>query len=173
MKKRDKKKDKNSELANQRNEFFEKLYLEHYARLIKYAERRLDDHALVQDLVAETMTTALEKIDTLMVHKFPKGWLIKVLSNKIRNETNRKRYRSEVALLDIDVPCDGFADMLMSIPEDLPEIEKNILILRYQYQLDFHQIAERLGMKESAVRKRHSRTLIKCRKKLAPENQFV
>ena len=73
--------------------FIEGLYREYAKRLFIYAFSRIQDRHRAQDIVQDTFHTAVRRIDTVMGHKNPGGWLMEVLKNKIsENERANRRY---------------------------------------------------------------------------------
>ena len=69
-------------------EDFTALYTRSYRTIFRYALQRVNDHALAEDLTAETFARALEKQQagvTITV-----GWLIRTAHNLIGNEYQRR-----------------------------------------------------------------------------------
>ena len=63
--------------------FFEKLYRDFYQWILHQAEKKLGDPVLAQDVTQDTFCAALNRIDYLMTHENPGGWLSLVLKYKI------------------------------------------------------------------------------------------
>ena len=69
-------------------EDFTTLYKRSYRTILRYIYQRVNDHALAEDLTAETYARALEKQKngvTITV-----GWLIRAARNLIGNEYQRR-----------------------------------------------------------------------------------
>ncbi len=63
-------------------------------------------------------------------------------------------------------------DRLTQIIEEIPEIDRNILLLRHFEQLTNHEVAETLGMNQSSVSTRHVRALAKLKSLLLQHDEF-
>ena len=64
--------------------------------LLRWAEYRLGDHDLAQDLVQETFLAAYEKLDSFKGDSSPKTWLSRILGNKITDHFRSAYYRRNV-----------------------------------------------------------------------------
>ena len=137
---------------------------QHEQFLYQVAYRRLGDRELAKDMVQETFLTLTAKVDQVIVHKNPAGWLFKTLSYLICREQERACHYYEMPLSEQDgqpvVPTMPLADIL---PGGLREEDQELLILRFEEQLDYRQIAEKKGIKEAACRQRVSRAIRRCR----------
>lgn len=148
--------------------FLHDLYTAHYDKLIKIAYRLIGSLESAQDLVQQVFLLALLRKETLATHPTPEGWLVLTLHNLIKHEQRWQKNHQEISLDDI-VPLAGqdislsFADTL---PKELSPDERKILIWRFEQQLDYSEIAERLGISASGCRSRVSRAIANCRKYL-------
>lgn len=148
-----------------RSLFISTLFKNEYPALIRKAYRLTGSKELAEDLLQDTFLLALAHFEELAVHPSPGGWLTLTLFNLVRNERRRSRCYSELPLEKADLlqgkeelpPLDDF------LPLQLPTDDRNILIWRFEQQLDYREIAMRLGISESACRMRVCRLLKKCR----------
>lgn len=61
--------------------FFDKLYLENYSELFKYAYRMTYESNLAEEIVQDAFTEAYKKIELLNKHENPIGWLYVTVKN--------------------------------------------------------------------------------------------
>jgi len=86
-------------------------------------------------------------------------------SNSVEEDTDRRRKRGWSGSQE-DRIIGAMADDsdLMKAVKALPDKYKDVILLRYYYDLDTHEIARQLGIAENSVRSR----LFRARGKLAP-----
>ena len=147
--------------------FFQDLYHTHQSDLVRFAERRVGRN-IGEDLVEETFLYAWWKIAELRGHPVPKKWLYATLLNRCRHGIARKSFQSEIAtdLTELPISTELECGLLEVLPKGLSEGELQVLALRFEQRLDFDLIAERLGIREDAARKRVSRAVAKMRELL-------
>lgn len=154
-------------------DFFQELYREHIQELLRYARRRVDRH-LAEDLVDETYLAAWAAIKDIRAHPAPRKWLFRTLFHKCSHELERKSYQMEISteLSAMDVlPAELEGRILELLPVGLSREDEELLILRYEQRMDFRDIAERLGIREEAARKRVTRAVARCRKLLLVDGE--
>ena len=84
--------------------FVDKLYLEMSFEnaLFRYANKFIIDKAFVDDVIQETFLIACMKIDKLVASPNPKGYIMYILENSIRN-FNRVRNNIIKMLADVSI----------------------------------------------------------------------
>ena len=152
-------------MVRQREDAIRSLYEREYDALCRAAYRTLGDWETAQDLVQDTFLLALLK-DALPGHPRPGAWLALTLQNLIRNERRRLVSHGELPLDDagtLSAPEEehGLRDIL---PSHLTETERELLTLRFEQQLSYRELGERLGITEAACRVKLFRTVEKCGK---------
>lgn len=151
--------------------FIAELFRREYAVLFKLAYRLTGDSWLAQDLVQETFLLAVTHFNALADHPSPGGWLTKTLYYLVKNERRRVARHPEIPLHEaIGLPEHEHATLEDLLPIKLPDADREILLWRFQLGLDYPEIANRLGISETAARMRISRAVQKCRKILRPED---
>lgn len=129
------------------DEWFDKLYLENSSRMVKLAAYLLRDQRTAEELVDEAFLILLSKRRELEHHPNLPGWLCQTLKNLISDELKSARHRLEFPIEPyVGIPVNDtykppFSELL---PEELKPKEREILILVYEKQLSFKQIAARL-----------------------------
>ena len=152
---------------------FEKLYIELspeiYAIACEITQNKEESHDLVQDC----FVAALENISTLKEPEKIKNWLIRIAANKSHDYIKKKK--PSVLTEDQYEVIDNLEEEdIAAIPEASLETEERIddvneilaclteekrlcLLLRYKYDMSYAEIANELGITESAVKSRISR----------------
>lgn len=112
--------------------WFDQLYREHSARLIKLAFYSLKDRQLAEDVVEETFLTLLYKRRELMSHPNTSGWLAVTLKNIIDDELKSARRKHEAPFVfgenagEYDTYNQPLKDLL---PKGLLAKERNITVI--------------------------------------------
>lgn len=133
----------------EQNLWFTGVYREHAARLFKQAFYVLRDRQLAEDLVEETFLILLYKQSALVEHPNIGGWLSQTLKHLIMDEVKSARHRLEMPLSrDVSAATeDTYQEPLEELlPKGLSPKEREILVLLYEKQLSYEEIAQRLGI---------------------------
>lgn len=147
------------------NDFIVPLYDKEYERLVAIAYRRTNDWALAQDLVQNTFLLAIFNPEKVLHHPKPEAWLMQTLQNLIKSEL-RTPFRQSLPLDEaIEVPARAVGEPLDNIlPEQLQGREREILIWRFEQNMSYNEMADRLGVSADLCRKWVSQAIIKCRR---------
>lgn len=155
-----------------RNSFLSELFQREYPTLIQKAYRLTGSRYLAEDLIQEAFLLALVHCNELICHPSPGGWISITIFNLARNERRRIESHPEISLEEaIDLPtCGSSCSLDELLPLQLSESDRQLLIWRFEQQLDYREIASRLGIAEGACRARVFRILKKCKDIL--KNQY-
>jgi RNA polymerase sigma-70 factor (ECF subfamily) len=152
---------------------FNRLFTEHYALVVRYAERRLYDKELARDIAGETFRVAWEKIDPDA--PMDVRWLYRTASHKIMNHRSREENRRAASAAMqrlVDEPGSRIDELdRIAVREALLELkprEREALILTVWEGLDVDDVAVILDCSIGAVWKLLSRARHSARKLLAP-----
>jgi len=158
-------------MDNAKDKFFTDLYMAHSEDLVWYAYRKVGDIELAKDLVHKTFSLLLVKLESILAHPNPAGWLHITLKYVCFQEVNKKSYSNEIpineeiAITSLFMQDQESKESLLEIlPAEFPESDKQILMWRFGEQLTYYEIANRLGITEVACRKKISRVIHNCRK---------
>ena len=94
---------------------------------------------------------------------------MRVVKNKSKNEMRRKYHQVEVDITEAGAALFARTDetaLFEMLPRELSETDKKILILRFEKQLEYDELAESLGITDFAARQRVSRAVRRMRKLL-------
>ena len=141
---------------NQSNRPFQELYESLHDTMLRVAYRMVGTVETAEDLVQDTFLLALFQKDRLALHPSPEGWLMRALQNLARNEQRRLNNHSHVSL-----------DSLLGISGGIwPDSLVDILRWRFEQNMGYDEIADRLGISASGCRSRVFRAVTRCRELL-------
>lgn len=138
-------------------EWFGTLFLAHYGTLLNIGALLLGNRNTAEELVDETFLILWSKRSALRGHPDIDGWLYITLKNLIYNETRLSKYRRETPLVcEADAAASEEAREPLSelLPEGLTEQERQILILCFEQELSYEEMARELGISILACRTR-------------------
>jgi len=163
--------------VKQKQQFLENLYIEHAGWMCSLARRRLNDYELARDVVQEVFLIAQTKIDDLIVHENPIGWLyLTTYYTAVRER--RKHHHNDVPLAEHDHTLQ-FAQPEMEprlielLPDDFKDDEKKLLVLRYEEEYSYSEIADLCDMSENNCRQKIFRLRKKLRKLYATQKTLL
>lgn len=159
-------------MTRSQKELIGSLVKNHWDKLAQHAYRKTGDRELSADLTQEVMLVACAKIQSLEKHRYPVAWCYTTLNNLVMREYKKAYHANEVLVPEI-YPTIRPADELTldeCLPADLTPTERKLIILRVEEGLSTAQIAERMGLSNTACRKQISRAYEKCRKLFEKEN---
>ena len=163
---------------------FEELYKRFYAPVYKYCLVRLSfDRDSAADAADNVFMTLYEKRDRIDPGERIGMWLYRAADNYIKKAyLKAKRYYSMIdGEIDPDDPGDAelFSswdryfkdetpeeDMIMRIGESVPEEYRELFRLRYVEKKTLNEIAERLGVPYSTLRRRISKMDLEIRREI-------
>ncbi len=139
------------------------LVEEHLDALYGLARAWLRDADLAQELTHRAFLKAFEKRGQLRERGAARAWLIGILRNEIASEfrvRGRELNWEPDALDDLPAePCEDGLDpeALLALPlalERVPEASRHILLLRFQQELSYEEIAHALALPLGTVMSR-------------------
>lgn len=149
-------------------DFITKLYVENYELLLNYVLRNLktNNFLVAEDIVHDTFCEAIKKVDNLLEHINPGGWLMQVTKYKIMS-ASRLSCNSEVFYNDkYQIPHTeeqySLTELLMMIDETFNDKEKRLFDLFYFEGYSIREIAQKEEISEGNVKIR----MMRLRKKL-------
>lgn len=160
-------------MNRKQHELIVSLHNDCFERMRSIVYRKTGDICLAEEIAQETFLVAIIKVDDLMGHEKPEGWLFKTLNNIILREMDRVYRRTEC-------PLDGAMELLyheddipfeLMLPKELSSYDKEMLILRLDKQWSYEQIADYRGITQAACRKQMSRAVARCKEFM--ENSFT
>jgi RNA polymerase sigma-70 factor (ECF subfamily) len=161
--------------------FVEKLFAEHRRALQAYFYRRIRTKSDAPDLAQEVYVRMLRVSDMEAIRN-PQLYLYTVASNLVKehavlerrqagrldlDETGVQQRLGELPPLDSQLEGSQMVERLGMALEHLPARWRTALILQYRYGLTYHEIADRLGVSSTMVKKYLAQGLGHCRRHMA------
>nr|WP_245583113.1 RNA polymerase sigma factor [Paenibacillus daejeonensis] len=152
-------------------EWFHRLYTRYYRLLYYGAYSITRDHELAQDAVQEAFLKAYCRIDSLKRREGSAAWLV-AISRHVAIDMYRKRRREMCSYRSLQVVCRGAAsvectivdqDFLQRLLSSLEPVNREALLLIYEYGLTYEQLADCQRISMSAVKSRIHRAKQKLR----------
>ena len=137
-----------------------------YRRLIRTAYRETGDMETAADLVQEVFVLATLQYDSLRTYDAPEAWLLLTLHYQVLNQRRLVTRHNEVPYPEELPATDTGNDLSELLPAGLSQEDQDIIRMKYEMGLDHTEIANRLGISETACRSRLSRALSRCKKLL-------
>ena len=141
---------------------FERLYDSHYADLLRYVVRRIDQPDHAADVVAETFLTAWRRVEDIPPGPEARPWLFGVARRAMANQ--RRGTRRRTALVDrlgaelatVRVARPAVSDVTLSalggVFRALSDTDREVLSLVAWEALSAEEIAVALGCSRTAAR---------------------
>ncbi len=149
---------------------FEELYSRYTSRVYAYLKKRLNTNDVVEDLYQKIFLKLHENREKYDPSLLFAPWLFTISRNvlidwyRLKKDIPMDKIEIVVDTLSEEVKVDDEKWDIKAMIESLPENYKQMIELRYIEDLDFEEIAKKLNIKESNVRKIVSRGVIKLRK---------
>lgn len=155
----------------------DRLFREYHATLVRYLTRRLGDRDWAEDVAQETFVRALRQEQIVN----ERAWLFTVANNLVRDDARRDaRRRTRLTLLleeerEMAVEPEPMsleraqdAAMARRAMDALAERDRLALLMREE-GLDYHEIAEALGLSVGSV----GTTLARARRRLVEQYEAL
>jgi RNA polymerase sigma-70 factor, ECF subfamily len=153
-------------------EAFVDLVREHQAMVFSIAYRFLHDAAAAEELAQDVFLKLYHELPRLESPDHLKFWLRRVITHRSLDYARSAYRRHAVALEDIQEPAIASTDSdpllaaaLRKMIASLPQEARMIVVLRYEEEMEPHEIAEMLAIPVATVKSRLRRTLALLRGK--------
>lgn len=121
----------------------------------RYVSSKLSRREDAEDATMETFAHAIKNFDRVRKADSPKLWLLAVARNKV-HDALRKRYRRAESPLD---ECSAILreadhpnrEELRHALSELPEMQREVLVLKYVNGLSIEEIARTIGKSDAAA----------------------
>lgn len=144
---------------------FAELYEIHFERVYLFIVRRVGDRDVAEDLTSDVFHKALANLKRFEWRGVPFGaWLLRIAANAVTD--CGKRSGRELSFADppeISTPSDmeqiEDGARLFRLVNDLPEDQRQVVMMRFAEQKSIREIAGKLGRSEGAVKQLQFRGL--------------
>lgn len=149
---------------------FDYYYKKYFKQLFNYVYARVTCFQDAEDIVAEVMLGLWKDFESITSEKHLAGWLFRVTSNKL-NDYLRKKYRFEtvafseelfVSEIERSKPLEA-RKIILELITDLSERDKLFFKLRFQENLSFKEIAEKMELSLSNAKVIQNRLIKKLK----------
>lgn len=150
------------------------LFLRYHPKLLSFAFRMVNDRGAADAVVQDVFLRVLRHADKFDPQQAVRPWLYTIAANLCRDYVSRQSRRSTLELaVDPAAPIASPLDQMASEEEaervrravaELPDIYREIVILRMYEQLPYADIAEVLDIREGTARSRMEYALSRLRK---------
>ena len=164
---------------------FEAIYSTYRNLMYYIAKRILKDDSLAEDAVHNAfirIINHLDKLQDINSHK-TKGFLVIVVENTAKDIYN-KRKNDNISLDSFEVELSDNRDLEESVIdeinitdlvkkiESLPDIYRDVLMMRFIYEYSYNAISEILNISETTARKRLERARQKLLQIIEKETKY-
>lgn len=162
----------------------ETLVKRYYQPLLRYLQRLAGSDHLAEELLQQTWLSVLDHLDRFDSGSTSGGfraWLFRIATNKV-NDLWRSRGRERTAkegirlITEDQAPHAGHrldgseqVDKLLRAIEQLPENQRQVLMLRYYSDLKFVEIAELLGCPLNTALGRMHKAMLKLKELMSDD----
>jgi RNA polymerase sigma-70 factor, ECF subfamily len=144
---------------------FAELYETHFERVYLFIARRVGERDVAEDLTSDVFHKALANLKQFEWRAVPFGaWLLRIAANVITDRG--KRSGRELSFADppeistqSDVEQIEDGARLFRLVNDLPEDQKQVVVMRFAEERSIREIAGKLGRSEGAVKQLQFRGL--------------
>lgn len=161
---------------SQASPLLQRLFSESLADLTRYFTRRCGASADVGDLVQETFLQMARSLQDGREPECARGYLFGI-ARKVSLAGWRRQQREPAS-----VSAEAAANLPAAVPDDrietaretiaaLPDLQREILDLRFTHQLSYAEIAESLGIPVGTVRSRLHHAIAEVRRRIEQELQ--
>lgn len=155
-------------------EYMEQVYRQHYRLMYAIAWRYSSDLNAVEDIVSDSCVSLIRNLETLreLDERKQKAYIVIAVKNTAFSHHSRNRRHEQIVMDEADdwlenQAAEGKLEDRIALREELenvwraiqmlPPKEQQIMQMKYQYELSDKDIAERVGLAESSIRKYISR----------------
>lgn len=151
---------------------FAELYDRHVRRIFAFVSRRTSDRATAEDLTSEVFEKALAQLRQFEWRGTPfVAWLYRIAANAMADRWRKEggRFTESVA----DMPETGELEdierrvMLFELVDRLPEMQRQVIRMRFTEERSLREIAAALGKTEGAIKQLQWRALEQLRKEMS------
>ncbi len=166
------------EAAKRDPEAFAALYDRYFDRIYNYAYHQTGSQAEAEDVTAQTFKQAFENLYRFEWRGLPFGaWLYRIASNVVTGIYRRNRPTAPFEEA-IEMPGSGLTPEetflqgernteLLEMVRNLPEVQRQVIILRFSQNLSYAEIATAIDRTEGAVKQLIHRALVNLRQNIA------
>ena len=162
---------------------FEALYKKYYEQIFRYIHQRMDDKEMAFDITSQVFLKAMINLPKYKYKGVPfSSWLYRIAMSEVYQSFKDKKSTrtvnvdtSNVEDIIDEVEQDNTGEMRQALIEvigDLPEIELQIIEMRYFEKRSYREIGDILGMTENNAKVRAYRIVEKLKKSFSMRKSY-
>lgn len=154
------------------------LFLRYQQQVINFSHRMVGDVNIADGVTQDVFVRVLRHADKFNPEQKVRPWLYAIAANLCRDHLSKQGRRGTVEMVvEPPSPIAGPLELLATSEEcnyvkkavaELPEIYREIIVMRVYEQLPYAEIASILDIREGTARSRMEYALNRLRKALAP-----
>jgi RNA polymerase sigma-70 factor, ECF subfamily len=153
----------------------EHVWEEFHASLQQFIRRRISDEATAEDVLQDVFLRIHQHIDTLKDVRRLEGWIYQITRNAIIDAYRSSRHETTLEAAEmLDLPeelpdVDVVSELLpcvRAMVRNLPDLDRQALVLTEYQGLTQKELAERLGLSFSGAKSRVQRAREKLKQQL-------
>lgn len=127
-----------------------------------------------EDLAQEALLKVCRHLHSYRGESALQSWIYRIVMNTQRDSLRKKRHVELVEITESSSTSDGFeggVSLKLSVQrllKDLPDLDRQIFLLRFEQDLSVKEVADLLEMKEATVKTRLFRLRDRLRENLLP-----
>jgi len=150
----------------------EQIYIDYSPKVIRFVSSKVGDHNQVEDLVSQIFVKVYSNWDKFDAAKASiSTWIYTIANNTVLDYYRTRRVFEEVPEeivddkkgLDESILNEEMLETLAFALENLPQRERDLVILHYYHNLTLKEIAQKLGMSYANVKIVHKKALDKMK----------
>jgi RNA polymerase sigma-70 factor (ECF subfamily) len=153
----------------------ERVWEEFHAPLQQFIRRRISDAATAEDVLQDVFLRIHQHMDSLKDVRKLEGWIYQITRNAIIDAYRERRHETKLEAaeaLDLpeELPDDDVVSELLpcvrAMVRNLPELDRQALVLTEYQGLTQKELSERLGLSFSGAKSRVQRAREKLKQQL-------
>tara|TARA_X000000368_G_C22759834_1_gene592211 strand:+ start:132 stop:728 length:597 start_codon:yes stop_codon:yes gene_type:complete len=162
---------------------FEALYKKYYEQIFRYIHQRMDDKEMAFDITSQVFLKAMINLPKYKYKGVPfSSWLYRIAMSEVYQSFKDKKSTrtvnvdtSNVEDIIEEVEEDNTGEMreaLIEVIGDLPEVELQIIEMRYFEKRSYREIGDILGMTENNAKVKAYRIVEKLKKSFSMRKSY-
>lgn len=146
----------------------EQIFKDYHDKVLHLIYGKINNYTLAEDLTSEVFLKVYSKLDTFDETKASiSTWIYRIAQNTVIDYFRTRKVYSEVpeeiaqeSEIDDEILNNETLDALADALTELPERDRDLIILHYYHGLTLKEAAERIGMSYSNAKLVHNKSLV-------------
>ena len=146
----------------------EQIYKDYHDKVLHFIYGKTSNYTLAEDLTSDVFLKVYSKLDTFDDTKASiSTWIYRIAQNTLIDYFRTRKVYSEVpediseeSEIDDELLANETLDALADALTELPERDRDLIILHYYHNLTLKEAAARLGMSYSNAKLVHNKSLV-------------